>query len=227
MNDLPRNISRCCRTSFVSQVTDVASIINTSPTAPWSELHLFGNALTFSQSSWNQFLRKWANPYINPSVFFFFLFTLNYCQPPGEIYLRITFSYILWALLWCCWLGMHSGFWVIYLLIKLLLKDEDSLIDDVLFVSMSLGIRHCTFITDRKSHLQWQSTEISLLQSLLYVHRIQIRMNPECKSSYLTEAVTTHVKMDHIWQEVKVSHSNGNRKTYLKLKSSQHPPPSS
>lgn len=44
-----------------------------------------------------------------------------------------------------------------YLSIEMLLKDEDSLIDNVLLIS--LGIRHCIFSTNHKSHLQGLSTE--------------------------------------------------------------------
>lgn len=86
------------------------------------------------------------------------------------------------ALMLLTWkaLGTH------YLSIKLLLKDEDLLLGNVLFTSMSLGIRYWAFITNHKFHLRWQRTEMSLLQLLLCAHRIQIRMNPECKSSYLS-----------------------------------------
>lgn len=46
-----------------------------------------------------------------------------------------------------------------------------------------------------------------LLQSLLYVHCIQIRMNSECKSSYMIQAFAVHIKMKHMCQEAKVSHT--------------------
>lgn len=134
-------------------------------TAHWSELHLFGNSLTFPKISWYQLLRKRAKLYINPSVvFFFFLFTLNYFQLPGEIFLRITFSHILWTLDSALMLQTWKAFGMHYLPIKLLLKDENLLLGKVLFTSMSLGIRQWVFITNHKSHLRWQSTEMCLLQ---------------------------------------------------------------
>lgn len=46
----------------------------------------------------------------------FFLLILNYCQPAVEIYLRITFRKMLWALHWRCQCGTHLGCCVIYLL---------------------------------------------------------------------------------------------------------------
>ena len=156
--------------------------------APWSELHLFGNSLTFPQSSWYQLLRKWVKPYINPSVcvcvFFPFsiypqLFSASWWNIPENNLQPHTVDSALMLLTWKAF-GMH------YLSIKLLLKDEDLLLGNVLFTSMSLGIRYWAFITNHKSHLRWQSTEMSLLQLLLCAHLIQIRMNPECKSSYLS-----------------------------------------
>lgn len=156
-------------------------------TAPWSELHLFGNSLTFPKISWYQLLRKWAKPYINPSVVFFsFLFSIypqlfsaSWWNLPEDNLQPHTVDSALMLQTWKAF-GMH------YLSIKLLLKDEDLLLGKVLFTSMSLGIRQWAFITNHKSHLRWQSTVMSLLQLWLCAHCIQIRMNPECKSSYLS-----------------------------------------
>lgn len=60
-----------------------------------------------------------------------------------------------------------------HLSIKMFPKDEDSLIDNVLFTSMSLVSEAAV-----AKHLK-----CLLLQSLCYVHCIQIRTNSECKSS--------------------------------------------
>lgn len=111
--------------------------------APWSELHLFGNSLTFPQSSWYQLLRKWVKPYINPSVFFFFfpfsiypqLFSASWWNTPENNLQPHTVDSALMLLTWKAF-GMH------YLSIKLLLKDKDLLLGNVLFTSMSLGIRY-------------------------------------------------------------------------------------
>lgn len=79
-----------------------------------------------------------------------------------------------------------------YLSIKMFLKEAHSL-------RMSC-LQACPWASDSAVSLltvnltcSGKALKCFLLQSLLYVHCIQIRMNPECKSTYLIQAVATHV----------------------------------
>lgn len=162
MNDLPRNIKRCFRNSFVSQIINIASRINTSFNcslvwAPfiWELSHISKNFLVSVTEKMGQtiLIQVW---------FFLFsiypqLFSASWWNIPEDNLQPHTVDSALMLQTWKAF-GMH------YLPIKLLLKDENLLLGKVLFTSMSLGIRQWVFITNHKSHLRWQSTEMSLLQ---------------------------------------------------------------
>lgn len=183
-NDLPWNISRCCcRTGFVFQVTDVPFIINAPSYCSTGHSSIYLVTLfTFSQSPLNQSLRKWADPCINECYQFSFP---NYFQLLPACWWNIQENNLqtnAMALHWCRRFGTHLGCCVIYLLKW---KDEDSLIDNVLFTSMSLGIRRCSFITDCKSHLQWQSSETP--------------------SAPIITLCSSHTNQNESWMQIKLS----------------------
>lgn len=131
---------------------------------------------------------KWADPYINLSVivsFFFYLSSIStacwWNVPENNLQINAVGSALM-LLIWNTFDVLH------YLSIKMFLKEKDSLIDNVLFTSMSLGIRHCSFITDSKSHLHWQSIEMP--------------------SATIITLCSLHTNQNEFWMQIKLSDSS-------------------